>query len=128
MRLKIGENEYELEESLSKASISDLILLKRATKTKDYPGVSIKSIVNALEDLKDPMDFLDSEEALETLRGMIFLCRRKAGEMGTLESLTDFPLSDMEFVYEDDELEDDEADEDPKVLDAAPDDQPPADE
>lgn len=117
MKLKIGTDLFDIEESLKTASISDLILLKRATKSKDYPGVSLKTIVASMQNISDPMDFLDSEEALETFRGLIYLCRRKAGHVGTLAELTDFPLSEIEF---DDEDEAEAEEEGPKAPDDGP--------
>lgn len=107
MKLVIQGTAYDMGEAIQKATISDLILLKRATKSKDYPGVSVKTIMATLNDAgEDGMDLLDSEAGLENLRGIIYLCRRRAGEKLSLEEAVNFPLTEMTFESDEDDEED----------------------
>lgn len=133
MKLVIGEQKYDLIDGIQKASLSDLIMLKRATKASDRPnGVTLTTITGFFENLPEGDDteggdaegpgmletILDSDDGLEILRALIFLCRRRAGETISFEQATDVPVMDLDF----------EDDEEAEVADESPKDEPAADE
>ncbi|TFD74736.1 hypothetical protein [Cryobacterium fucosi] len=112
MKLLIGDAKYDLFEGIQKATLSDLILLKRATKSTDFPnGITVNTIQAFFTSLKADEDdergllemLVDSDEGLEIVRAIIFLCRRRAGETQSFDELTDVALSETGF--EDDEVE-----------------------
>jgi hypothetical protein len=103
--LVIQGKEFDVVETLSKPSLNDLFYLKVKTKSEEFPlGVSLKTLAAGLERMAsftNPMDFIDDAESLLSLRALIFLARRHAGERVTLDSANDVPLDEFSFVPED---------------------------
>ncbi len=116
MKLKINGTVYDLQAALNKATLNELMELKVKTKSADFPGVSVKSIVRTFQELAtsdDPLDFLDTVDSMQNFRGMVWLARRMEGEQLTIEEANAFPLvGGLDFV--DDEPEEQEPD--PKAL------------
>lgn len=107
---KIGE--FDVKDTLEDVSLNDLYYLKTKTKNEEFPkGVSMKSLGESLERFAeiDEEEILEDAEALMTLRSLIFLCRRHAGERVTLDSANAFPLQDFTFDVSDDEENEEQA-------------------
>lgn len=103
MKLIVGDKKYPLEESLQKASLNDLYVLKVRS------GMGIKSLKDNLERMQtyeDPLDFLDDADNIMALQAMIWLCRRRSGENLTIEEANACPLNEIGF----------EADEEPAAV------------
>ncbi|WP_104116969.1 hypothetical protein [Arthrobacter sp. B1805] len=124
MKLIISGKKYELDESMQKASLNDLYVLKVRS------GMGIKSLKDNLikmQTYEDPLDFLDEADNLMALQAMIWLCRRFAGENLTIEQANSCPLNEIGFESDEPEPEA-EAAPDPKVTppDSDPAGEPPA--
>ncbi|GAA1787871.1 hypothetical protein [Agromyces lapidis] len=97
---------YDLERAIQHAAIRDLVDLKRATQVGGVGGISIKSIVTALEAMQEfdsPMDMFDSVETLETFAALVFLCKRRAGEPVTFDEACSVSLASVGLEVEDGE-------------------------
>ncbi|PRB69519.1 hypothetical protein [Arthrobacter sp. MYb213] len=100
MKLVIQGKEYELREGISKATLGDLYVLK----VKSGMGVKrIMEVFRGMEKAESHFDLIESEDGIQALRAMIFLCRRAAGEYLDFDEATDFPMSEMGFVVDDEE-------------------------
>lgn len=112
MKAVIAGVEYSLE-SVNESSLGDLYSLKVQTKTKDFGGVSLKTIAHTFERVgqlaQEPgfetLDLLDDEEFIINIVGVVFLVRRKSGEAITLDDARAISFTEFELV------DDDEADE-----------------
>lgn len=94
MKLIVGDKKYELEDSLQKASLNDLYVLKVRS------GMGIKSLkknLEAMQSYEDPLDFLDDAENIMALQAMIWLCRRHAGENLSIEEANSCPINEVGF-------------------------------
>ena len=100
MKFVIDGVKYGLEESVTKATLGDLYVLKVKL------GVSVKTISATFGRLDgmSPMDILDDAEVLLNLQGVIWLARRKAGEALTLEEAGEVPFMDLSIESDDDEV------------------------
>ena len=109
MKVVIDGVKYGLEESVTKATLGDLYVLKVKL------GVSVKSISATFGRLggMTAMDMLDDAEVLLNLQGVIWLARRKAGEPLTVEEAGEVPFTDLSIEDDDEVGADVEA---PKVL------------
>ncbi|WP_411732188.1 hypothetical protein [Paeniglutamicibacter sp.] len=98
MKIVINGKKYPLAESLQRATLNDLYALKLQT------GMGMKSLRETLQrmkDYEDQADFLEEAENMQAFRGMIWLCRRAAGEFLTVEEANNDPL--VEIGFENDE-------------------------
>lgn len=94
MKLIVGDKKYELEESLQKASLNDLYVLKVRS------GMGIKSLKDNLERMQtyaDPLEFLDEADNIMALQAMIWLCRRHSGENLSIEEANSCPINEIGF-------------------------------
>lgn len=94
MKLVVGDKKYELEESLQKASLNDLYVLKVRS------GMGIKSLKTNLEKMQsyeDPLEFLDDADNIMALQAMIWLCRRHSGENLSIEEANACPINEIGF-------------------------------
>lgn len=98
MKLIVGDKKYELEDSLQKASLNDLYVLKVRS------GMGIKSLKDNLERMQsyaDPLEFLDEADNIMALQAMIWLCRRHSGENLTIEEANSCPINEIGFENDD---------------------------
>lgn len=101
MKLVLAGTEYSVNDSLQKATLSDLLQLKVKT------GIGMKTLKDSLDlmsTLADPEDFLDDERILLALNALIWLCRRHAGERLTLDEANDVALEDVSFNTDDEDV------------------------
>jgi hypothetical protein len=93
----IDGKEYDTIHSMQKPSLS--ILKEMLVKT----GMGMKTLAERADKLNGitPIDILDDAEHLETLMVLVWLARRVAGEVLTLEEANDFPLDSMLRVVDD---------------------------
>ena len=125
MKVTIEGAVFDLSEAIHKPKIGDVIDLKKSG------GTSPSRIVQAIDALGDVLqtlpegatmqvldravlDYFDSLEHLEAFAGIVFLCRRKAGEPVSWAEALDTSISDVQFALSDDDEEDSEGD-DPKA-------------
>jgi len=102
--------EYSLE-SINEASLGDLYALKLQTKSKDFGGVSLKTISDTFsrvgQSASDPdfetLDLLDDEQFIINIVGVIFLARRAAGENITLDDARAIPFTGFQLVDDEEE-------------------------
>lgn len=119
MKLIINEKPYDLDEAVSEASLGDLYVLK--TKL----NVSVKTINKTFESLAelverddfDPLDLLDDADLMLNLQGMVWLARRKAGEIISLHEAGNIPFNAVR-IEGDEEDEVEEPAIDPKAQDS----------
>lgn len=107
MKLILAGSEYDINESMTKATLYDLYELK--TKT----GIGMKSLSDALErmgKLADPQQFLDDETILLALCALVWLCRRHAGESLSIEEANRVALADVQFKVDAADMPDEAAD------------------
>jgi hypothetical protein len=100
MKLVIGATEYPLG-NINEATLDDLMMLRKQT------GLGMKGLrekLQLLDKFDDPEDILDDPDALLAMGALVWLARRKAGEVLTLEQACDFPLHEMQFVEEPDDV------------------------
>jgi len=129
MILRIAGVEHDLADVLSRPSLNDLFYLKVKSRSPEYPnGISLVTLgeyLSRLATIKDPRDLVDDPDVLLALKGVVYLCRRHAGERLTWEDAGELELRDLDFVVEDsDDLVLAKAQEDPP---AAPSDSEAAD-
>lgn len=101
MKLIVAGKKYPLQEAIQGATLRNLYVLKMQT------GVGIKSLRDAFARMQDnapkdgaeadPLDFLEDEENLLALQAMVWLCKAHDGEKITVAEANDFPLSQMGF-------------------------------
>lgn len=118
MILRIAGAEYDLNEVLSRPSLNDLFYLKTKSKSPEYPnGISLVTLgeyLKKLGQITDPRQIVDDADVLIALKGVIYLCRRHAGERLTWDDAGELELAELDFVIEDsDELVLEKAHEDP---------------
>lgn len=122
MKIVIREAEYDLSEAVGEAFIGDLYVLK--TKL----GISVKTINKTFEKLNEELqredfeqlDLLDDPDLMLNLQGMIWLAKRKAGEMISLHEAGNVPFNAVSFQGDEgDEAAESEPEIDPKALDSA---------
>ena len=99
MKLKLTSTGkvYDIAAGARKVSLTTLAVLQR-----DY-GVSMKIMDDAAQRFnkaKSPMEALDDPQVLLAFRVMVWLARRAAGEVLTLDEATDFPMDEVEWVPE----------------------------
>jgi hypothetical protein len=119
MILRIAGVEHDLAEVLSRPSLNDLFYLKVKSKSPEYPaGISLVTLgeyLKKLAKIKDPRELVDDPDVLLALKGVVYLCRRHAGERLSWEDAGDLELRDLDFVIEEsDELVLAKAQEDPQ--------------
>lgn len=119
MILRIAGAEYDLNDVLGRPSLNDLLYLKLKSRSTDYPkGMSIVTLGEYLKKLAaitDPRELVDDPDILLALKGVVYLCRRSAGEKVTWDEAGELQLSDLDFVVEEsDELAMAEAQADPQ--------------
>lgn len=123
MKVTIEGHEYDLADAIHKPKIGDVLDLKKSGGTAPAKIVdAIDALGEALRVLpKDAsvkdldrvvLGYFDSVEHLEAFAGIVFLCRRKAGETVTWADALDTSISDVQFIPEGEE--EDEGD-DPKA-------------
>lgn len=111
-KLRVGEEVFGLEESVSGASLGDLYQLKVQTRKDGLPGVSVKTISDALvragERAAEPdfqtVDLLDDEVFLQNLVGLVFLARRRAGQQVSFDEASRVSFQDIELIADDVEV------------------------
>lgn len=100
---------YDLQEAVQHASIRALVDLQKAA------GISVNTIADTLVgmgDMKSPREIFDTVERLNVFAAMVFLCRRKAGDVVTFDEASEVSMADVRIDFDDDD--DETADEDPK--------------
>lgn len=124
MKFKITGSDtiYDAQAGVEKASLHQLYELKVKH------GIGVKSLARMVQNMSkfdDPMDVLEDKDGFRALMVVIWLARRYAGENLTMEEATNFPITSMELVDEEEPEAEDEA---PKAqTDSAPGDDRPAD-
>jgi hypothetical protein len=108
MKLIVAGTKYPLQEAIQGATLRNLYVLKVQT------GIGIKSLRDAFKRMQDsapkdgtaadPLDFLEEEDNLLALQAMVWLCKRHAGESVTVSEANDFPLSQIGFEAETEEV------------------------
>lgn len=102
MKIVIQGKAYEMA-SIGKATLFDVMEIKKAT------GMTIGEMEQHLTALagsgtEDPetagAELLNNPEGMIALGALVWLTRRRAGEVLTLEQACDFPLDELEFVEE----------------------------
>ncbi|NQX36249.1 hypothetical protein [Herbiconiux sp. VKM Ac-2851] len=115
---------YDLTATLDTASLNHIRRVKHATRTEEHPvGISIRDmrrVLSAIGEAKfDMYEVLEDDEAIDGLRGLVYLLRLHAGEELTLEQANEFsPLTELGVVVHATEAEADAGDEaaaDPKA-------------
>ena len=138
MKLIIGTTEYDVTDSIQKATLGDLMKLKVKTKTSTFIGVTAKSINQTFiaigkhltaagelratryaeyvsaggdlaedeVDLSNPddwstIDLLGDEDFLLNMQGLIYLARRRAGELLEVEDAADTPFDSFSLSTDD---------------------------
>lgn len=130
MKLRILDTEYDITDSVNRATLNDLMQLKVKTKSDNYEGVSVKTIKTTFESMGqraqqegfDPVELLDDPTFLLNMVGVMWLARRRNGETITVEEAGSVTFNDFQFIGDDPT---DEAAEDPDApftgaADAAP--------
>lgn len=105
MRMIIEGRDYSVN-GIGRLSLFDLLELKRQT------GLSVEEFQSGLAamDGATSAGVLSDEKSLVALGALVWLTRRKAGEVLTFEQACDFPLETLEIVAEPgDEVGDDAA-------------------
>lgn len=119
MKIALDGVEYDLAEALSKAHLGLLMELKVKTKTDDFPGVTPKAIKDALATMAatfraveddaaagDAMlEMLGDEGFLRGFIALVFLARRRNGELVTFAEAGEFSFNEIEWVVEEVEPE-----------------------
>lgn len=114
MKLRIGEQDYDYQRALQKVGISHLLDLKVSG------GIGKRTVNAGLDALSEALvqvegesdkDFLDralladeNPVILRGLVGLVFICKRHAGETVTFEEAGEFGLQDLRFVLEDSDI------------------------
>lgn len=108
MKLIVAGKKYPLQEAIQGATLRNLYVLKVQT------GIGIKSLRDAFQRMQDsapkdgtqgdPLDFLEEEDNLLALQAMVWLCKRHAGESVTVSEANDFPLSQIGFESDTEEV------------------------
>ena len=105
MKIAIAGREYSVS-ALNKASLSDLLALKRAS------GLALKDVQAGFERLQAfaedeslsptdrAMEIISDESVLLALGAMIFIARWKAGEKLGFEEACDFPFDELDILAE----------------------------
>lgn len=105
MILKIAGVPHDLNEVLSRPSLNDLFYLKVKSRSPEYPdGMSLSKLGEYLKKMAamtNPADIVDDPDVLLGLKGVVYLCRRRAGEKLTWEDAGELELSELDFVLED---------------------------
>ncbi len=111
--LIIEGQEHDLTAALRQAEIGDLLDLLLLTKATAFEATNALPEGASWAELDAAvLEYFGEEEHLEAYGGMVFLCKRKAGEDLSYRDALKVRLNDVQFKRADDE-EDDEAD-DPK--------------
>lgn len=117
---------HDLTVAMREATIGDLKDLKRLSRVDGSKGLSVGAINRALNELDDALstitedstfdeldevilEFFDDLDHLDAFAGMVFLCRRKAGDRISFDDALAVNLSDVQFVPAPDD-EEEEAD------------------
>lgn len=105
MLLRIMGVEHDLQEVLRRPSLNDLFYLKVKSRSPEYPeGMSLRKLGEYLKkmgELEHPSDAIDDPDVLLALKGVVYLCRRRAGEKVSWEEAGELELSELEFIVED---------------------------
>lgn len=123
MKFTIQGKEYDVEAGASKATLQTLYVMR--TKY----GIGVKALAEMgqkFATFANPLDILDDPEAFNAFRAMIWLARTHAGEKVTMEEACDFPLDEMVFQVEDEEIAAAADPKAPTASDPADDPEPPA--
>jgi hypothetical protein len=100
MKVKIQGKEYDIEQGMSKVSLTTLFELKSSY------GIGMQTLMKTGErfgKIKDNTEILEDLELLNAFRVMVWLARKAAGEKLTLDEANDFPLDTFEFVSDEPE-------------------------
>jgi len=122
MKLLLSDVEYDVVDSLQGAALGHLMELKIKSKRPDdgFAGVTVPSIQRmfmglgelAKEDGFEEIDLLGDLEFLDSIIGLVFLARRKAGEQVSYAEVRDtLTFDSFSFVADPDEVEADPKDE-----------------
>lgn len=99
MKFRINGKEYDAGAGLEKATLQTLYVLKVKH------GIGLKSLAEAakrLEKISDPMEIMEDTEGLQAFMVIIWLARKHAGEIISLEDANDdFGIADLEMVDDD---------------------------
>ena len=125
MKLLVSGVEYDVVDSLQGAALGHLMELKLKSKRPDdgFAGVTVPSIQNmfvalgerAKQDGFQEIDLLGDLDFLDSIVGLVFLARRKAGEQVTYVEVRDtLTFDSFSFAADADEVEVDPKD-DPGV-------------
>lgn len=93
--LVIGETKYPLDEAMARPTLNDLVALKVQT------GMGMKSLkagIDRFDALGGDIEAISEDVAvLDTIRALVWLVRRVAGERLTFDEANDFPLDELSF-------------------------------
>lgn len=105
MKVVINGTEYGLEESVNRATLGDLRVLKAKL------GASAKTISATFQKFQGAknIDLLDDDDVLRDLQAVVFLARRKAGEDVTVEEAGDVSFTDIAFASDEDDEDEESA-------------------
>ncbi len=103
MKFVIAGRDYDVA-SLGKVSLFDLLELKKST------GIDLDTMQQRLTEFDDREKFprpemvMGSADHLLALGALVWLVRRRNGELLTLEQACDFPLDELEVVLDEDDV------------------------
>lgn len=121
MLIRIAGAEHDLNEVLGRPSLNDLFYLKVKSRSPEYPdGMSLAKLgeyLKKLATISHAAQIVDDPEILLALKGIVYLCRRHAGEKVTWDEAGELELAEFDFVIEDS---------DEQALEAPPQDPPQA--
>jgi len=109
LKIRIGEEFYDLDSAVAHPTLNNVKYLARASRGTGIPAVTPKTMQNLFIELGeqsqtpefDATEFFSDPDRLANLQGVVFLARRAVGEDVTFEDSGDFDMTD--FSFEDDE-------------------------
>lgn len=105
MLITIAGVQHDLQEVLAKPSLNDLFYLKVKSRSEEFPeGMSLARLgeyLAKMRSIQTGAQLLDDPEILLALKGVVYLCRRRAGERLTWDDAGDLRLDEITFVIED---------------------------
>lgn len=100
MKIIVSGKEYEAV-NIAKVTLLDQLELKRVCKVSLF---DIEKNLARLSDEDEAMAALGDEDVLRALVAFVWLTRRQAGEFVTFDEAADFPMAELEWVPDEDEV------------------------
>lgn len=105
MKLKIGERTYDAA-TLDRLTLREILRLEQETAALGRPmkWSEIREIVDAVEGM-DLEDFDSYDEAPWVVALVVYAARLRAGENISFADAVDFPIGDLEMIFEETDTE-----------------------